>query len=285
MADSSISNISTATGSVTSALTGASTLGKEEFLNLLVTQFQYQDPLNPMEDTQFIAQLAQFSALEQQMATNESMEKLVTLQQQSQMISAVSYIGREVSARGYGITVADGGETVTSLDYALSSSSASTYVNIYDASNRLITTINLGAKAAGQHSFTEWDGTDAYGNKVPDGTYTFYLVARDADGNPVETDTNVTGIVKGVTIYDGNQILVFDDGRMVELSNVREVMKESGTSDDAADDEDAGAATDEADDDASAGTVAADDAAASDNTEASESADASGGDSDAAASA
>ncbi len=236
MADTSISNISTATGSVTSALTGASTLGKEEFLNLLVTQFQYQDPLNPMEDTQFIAQLAQFSALEQQMATNESMEKLVTLQQQSQMISAVSYIGREVSARGYGITVADNGNTVTPLDYALVSASASTYVNIYDASNNLVTTINLGAKAAGQHSFTEWDGKDAYGNKVADGTYTFYLVARDADGNPIETDTNVTGIVKGVTIYDGSQILVFDDGRMVELSNVREVMKESGTSGNASDD-------------------------------------------------
>lgn len=215
----------------TSGTTGGSELGKEDFLKLLVTQFQYQDPLNPMEDKEFIAQLAQFSALEQQMTMNESMQQMVEVQERQQMISAASYIGREVSARGYGISVADKGKTVTSLEYALGSASASTYVNIFDAAGSLVTSINLGPKAAGQHSFTEWNATDSSGGTVPDGTYTFYLVAKDADGNPIETDTSVTGIVKGVTVYNGSQILTFEDGRMVELANVREVMKQSASGD------------------------------------------------------
>lgn len=228
---SAINSASSATGMFTSAATGGSELGKEDFLKLLVTQFQYQDPLNPMEDKEFIAQLAQFSALEQQMTMNESMQQMVEVQERQQMISAASYIGREVSARGYGISVADKGKTVTSLEYALGSASASTYVNIFDAAGSLVTSINLGPKAAGQHSFTEWNATDSSGGTVPDGTYTFYLVAKDADGNAIETDTSVTGIVKGVTVYNGSQILTFEDGRMVELANVREVMKQSGSGD------------------------------------------------------
>ena len=83
--DSAYSN---ALGTAVSNATGGSDLGKEEFLQLLVTQFQYQDPLNPMEDKEFIAQLAQFSSLEQNMKLNENMENLLSLQQQQTVIGA-----------------------------------------------------------------------------------------------------------------------------------------------------------------------------------------------------
>ena len=95
--DSAYSN---ALGSAISSSTGGSDLGKEEFLQLLVTQFQYQDPLNPMEDKEFIAQLAQFSSLEQNMQMNENLENLLSLQQQQTVIGAANYIGKTVSARG-----------------------------------------------------------------------------------------------------------------------------------------------------------------------------------------
>ena len=84
--------------------TGKSDLDKEAFLMLLVTQFQYQDPLNPMEDKEFIAQLAQFSALEQSMQTNENITNLINETAMQTSISITNYIGKEVSARGYGIS-------------------------------------------------------------------------------------------------------------------------------------------------------------------------------------
>ena len=99
--DSAYSN---ALGTAVSNATGGSDLGKAEFLQLLVTQFQYQDPLNPMEDKEFIAQLAQFSSLEQNMKLNENMENLLSLQQQQTVIGASNYIGKTVSARGYGVS-------------------------------------------------------------------------------------------------------------------------------------------------------------------------------------
>ena len=70
-----------------------SNLDKDSFMLLLVTQFKYQDPLNPMEDKEFISQMAQFSSLEQLMNLNTSMESLTTATNNEQMINATSYIG------------------------------------------------------------------------------------------------------------------------------------------------------------------------------------------------
>ena len=101
----SSSALSSAMGSALSSATGSSMLDKDSFLLLLVTEFKHQDPLNPMEDREFVAQLAQFSSLEQQMQTNENMQTLVELEQRTQMLNAASYIGKEVSARGTGVSV------------------------------------------------------------------------------------------------------------------------------------------------------------------------------------
>ncbi len=205
-----------------SGATGGSVLGKEDFLQLLVTQFKYQDPLNPMEDKEFIAQLAQFSALEQQMNTNENMGAMLQLQSQQQMISAASFIGKEVSARGYGVSVQ--GETISTIQYAVSEQMTKGYVNIYDASNQLVTTVQLDAKAPGIHDFN-WDGLLPNGSRVPDGVYTVNIAGQNAAGAPVLIDTSVSGRVEGVTLYDGEQLLRLSDGRLVSLSNVREVLQ------------------------------------------------------------
>lgn len=93
--------ISKATDTTTStspaAMTGSSELGKNDFLNLLITQLQYQDPTKPMEDREFIAQLAQFSTLEQMQQFNQQVGALTQMSVTSQ---AVSLIGRNVEYLG-----------------------------------------------------------------------------------------------------------------------------------------------------------------------------------------
>ncbi len=216
------SQYASATGSLTSGATGSSEMGKDEFLLLLVTQFQYQDPLNPMEDKEFIAQLAQFSALEQSMNMNENMQLMLTAQQESNTMGAVSYMGKEVLARGYQVSVEDG--NVTTFQYALEEEAATGYVNILDANNQFVTSIDLPAKGAGIHDFP-WDGKDADGNTVPDGVYTIGLVCKDAEGQAIIADTQVGGLVTGVNYYGNDQYLKFSDGRLVALAEVREIIE------------------------------------------------------------
>ncbi|MEG2172427.1 MAG: flagellar hook capping FlgD N-terminal domain-containing protein, partial [Desulfovibrionaceae bacterium] len=108
-----------------------SALDKDSFMLLLVTQFKYQDPLNPMEDKEFIAQLAQFSSLEQLMNLNDSMGTLTDATNSQQMLNATSYIGKTVLAAGTSISKT--GDSVTKFQYALSEQSASGVVNVYDS--------------------------------------------------------------------------------------------------------------------------------------------------------
>ena len=78
-------------------------LDKNAFMLLLVTQFKYQDPLNPMDDKEFVSQMAQFSSLEQLINLNTSMGSLTTATNNDQMINATSYIGKEVTVSGNSI--------------------------------------------------------------------------------------------------------------------------------------------------------------------------------------
>src|SRR5690606_1261481 len=97
-------------------------LGKDAFLKLLVTQLQNQDPLNPLDDKEFIAQLAQFSSLEQMTNVSEGIAALTEKTAQQDMLSAVSYIGKEVTAEGSSMTKA--GNYVTPVYFTLDDAAA-----------------------------------------------------------------------------------------------------------------------------------------------------------------
>lgn len=199
-----------------------SELDKEAFLKLLVTQFQYQDPLNPMEDKEFIAQLAQFSALEQSMQTNENINLLLNETAMQTSISVTNYIGKEVSARGYGISKENG--SVSLIQYAGSEEMSSCVLNILDATGNIVATVNLGAQAAGIHDFV-WDGKKSDGSEAPDGTYTVNFVGKNSSGDSVFVDTSVSGRVTGTSSYNGEYYLKLSGNRTVLLSNVREVVE------------------------------------------------------------
>ncbi|OEU71606.1 MAG: flagellar hook capping protein [Desulfovibrio sp. S3730MH75] len=196
-------------------------LGSDDFLKLLLTQMQNQDPANPMEDKEYMAQMAQFSSLEQLTKLNTTMTGVANNGAQEQMVSAVGFIGKEVKAEGYNVSRSDG--EISKIFYGLGEPVANAFINIYDQNQNLQRTVQLGTKAEGTYEF-EWDGKDWSGNDVPDGVYTIAMAAEDADGAPVMVKTEVSGEVSGVVSEGGQQFLHLKDGRYINFLNIREVV-------------------------------------------------------------
>lgn len=194
-------------------------LGKDDFLKMLVVQLQNQDPLNPMEGTEFTAQLAQFSSLEQLNNVNENIEYLHLYQASLNNSQVVSFIGKTIKASGNSIDVTGG--VSEGANFKLAGDASTVFVSIYGPAGNFVKTIEAGALAGGDHN-TDWDGTDSAGNHVSDGIYTFEVVAVDVDGNTVGTTTFVTGEVSGVTFKDGTAYLLTGD-RQIPVGSVIEV--------------------------------------------------------------
>ena len=154
-------------------------LGKNEFLELLVAQLNNQNPLEPQENGEFIAQLAQFSQVEGIEKLNTSMGSLLSGYQSSQALQASSLVGRKVIVPTEKAVV-DTSETFKG-SLVLPVTSSNVYVNVYDSAGKAVSRVNLGQQAAGNVSFM-WDGKDSSGNLLPPGAYKFEAQATYADG-------------------------------------------------------------------------------------------------------
>ena len=196
-------------------------LGKDDFLNLLVTQLRHQDPLSPMESAEFTSQLAQFSSLEQMSNVNTNLELLQLYQASINNSQAVGFIGKTIKALGNSIGVADG--VADQIHFELAENASAVIAHIYDSHKNLVKTIQPGGLNAGAQS-VEWDATNNDGNKVPDGTYTFELIATDTDANPVSATTLITASVSGVSFKDGTTYLLAGN-QEIPIGSVFEVME------------------------------------------------------------
>ncbi|MBI4949050.1 MAG: flagellar biosynthesis protein FlgD [Deltaproteobacteria bacterium] len=189
-------------------------LGKDDFLLLLVTQLQNQDPLNPTDNTEFVSQLAQFSSLEGIKNMEETMSTVADGISDMQKWSLSDLIDNTVKFESSSFDYS--GEPV-SIEYSLGSNAASANVSIYDANGNLIKSVDAGALNSGSYEL-QWDGTDAAGAVAASGTYTVNITALDSSGASVGVSTYVSGKVTSVTygtdgaeINAGNIILTQDD--------------------------------------------------------------------------
>ena len=194
----------------TTPASAQSPLGKEDFLRLLVAQLSAQDPLNPMDSTEFTAQLAQFSALEQMTNVNKTLEELVAAQQAMGNSSMISLIGKLVDIPGNSFEHTQG-ET-TNLTYTLGGEAGSTKIEIYNSAGGLVNTLN-GPGAEGSN-LTTWNGLDSQGNPVTSGFYTFKIQATDASGKPVTAETFTTGLVTDVLFEEGGAFAVVNGQKL-----------------------------------------------------------------------
>lgn len=204
-----------------------SNLDKDSFMLLLVTQFKYQDPLNPMEDKEFIAQMAQFSSLEQLMNLNTSMKGLTDATNTQQMVNATSYIGKQVTVTGNSIGKTTNETTkevsVTRFRYAPADNTAGGTITVRDADNNAVYVEELSAKNKGTTYDFVWDGKRNDGTVAGDGVYTVNLVLRDTNGDAVLSDQVVDAKVTGVVTDNGVVYLGLEGGQLMPLANVRQV--------------------------------------------------------------
>jgi flagellar basal-body rod modification protein FlgD len=192
-------------------------LGKDDFLQLLVAQLQNQDPLKPMESTEFTAQLAQFSSLEQLFNVNENLGDLGTNQLTMNNTQTISMIGK--SAWAYGNIVQKSDVSPTQIHFGLDGNAVETVVNIFNAQGNFVKTISAGAMDAGEHSLA-WDGTDNEGRTVSDGFYQFEVLAGNAEGRPIATKTFIVGVVTGVTFDDNGVANLLVNDMSIPMNSV-----------------------------------------------------------------
>ena len=210
---------SVTTGSTELAAAQQPVLGKEDFLNLLITQLQNQDPLNPTDSTEFTAQLAQFSSLEQLSNVNDNLEQLQNFQAATNNSQAVSLLGKEIMANGNFLQLSDG-EPI-GCDFSLGRDAAAVVVNIYDSTGEFVKAFESEDLAAGRHTLV-WDGTDRNGNPAKDGNYTFEILAADANGQNVNVTAFFTGTVNTVT-FENNTPFLISGGQKIALGDVIQV--------------------------------------------------------------
>jgi flagellar basal-body rod modification protein FlgD len=194
-------------------------VSKDAFLKLLVAQLEHQDPLSPMDNVEFTAQLAQFSTLEQVEQVNATLNALVSMQDTVRSTQVANFIGKEIKAAGNTVRMQAGESAL--LHYTLSANSDTAAVSIIDESGNLIRTMEVGAQGTGPQVVT-WDGRDAQGNVAPDGLYRFSVIAQDRTGNFVSAETLMQGIVEGVE-YDTDEPFLLLNGNRVSLASVLSV--------------------------------------------------------------
>jgi len=202
----------------------ASKMGKHDFLKLLTTQLENQDPTDPMKDRKMVTQLAQFSELEEMTNVSQGMEKLNSSQNQARMVQAVDFLGKSVTAQGNNISKDENG--ASKLFYKLEDSAENLRINIFDNNDNIVNTVKLGSKQAGEYEF-QWNGQNYKGQEAPDGQYSIGIEATDENGEQVSVNTDVSGTVTGVHNKQGNTLLTLEDGREVKLTDVKEVVASS----------------------------------------------------------
>src|SRR5882757_46909 len=174
-----INNTNPAASSISSALsdvTGDKALGKDDFLKLLIAQMKHQDPLKPMDDTSFVAQLAQFSSLEQQANANKLLELVATQQQGLANNTIIDLVGKGVTVRGDKVTY-DGKGFGAPVRFTLASGASEVKVSIVDSTGQTVRTIDVGPKPAGFIS-AQWDGKNNLGTQQPAGAYSVRVQAK-----------------------------------------------------------------------------------------------------------
>jgi flagellar basal-body rod modification protein FlgD len=208
---------STATSSVgidTQTIAGNFT----DFLKLLTTQLQNQNPLDPLDTNQFTQQLVQFAQVEQQLKSNDQLATLVSLQKTAQSTAALDYVGHNVAVDGSTAALTNG--TVTwSLQVP---KPAIATITITNATGQQILSGTYSINA-GTQPFT-WDGRDANGLQWPDGTYNIAVSAKDANNQPVTIPTEIVGTVDSVDLTQNPPVLSIA-GQSYTMDKIKRIIR------------------------------------------------------------
>lgn len=223
-----IANLGGGNPTVEASTGGAQDLvSSQQFLELLVAQIQNQNPLEPLDGTEYVTQLAEFAGLEQLTQVNDGIDVLGGGIGAQISQNYVGMLGRDVTFTGNDVILDADGQT--EIVYALQDTAADLTLTLFDENDLAVGTIGNAPREAGLQTFA-WDGTvDQNGETVTlsPGSYTFRMSAQDADGETVEGQTFGSGRVTGVTYENNGQPELIIGDRRLSPAQVIKVVESS----------------------------------------------------------
>ena len=220
-----ISQASTAQQATADTQKAAKALGQDDFLKLLVAQLQNQDPLNPSDATEFTAQLAQYSQLEQLFNLNKSMDQLAQAQNNSERLSALGLIGKDVVVEGADFNLEG---TSAEIGYKVAGAAAEVTLQIRNSTGKIVATINAPDLQIGNH-FITWNGLDKDGNQLPPGAYKIVVSAKsNGESDTVAVSPLVRATVTGVDLSGSEPLLITKSGEF-KISGIHGAYNENQT--------------------------------------------------------
>lgn len=198
----------------------ANAMGQEDFLMLLTTQLQNQDPSKPMDPTSFVTDLTQMSQLEATTKMNESIVAMTTGFQNMQTMQGAALIGKSVQVNGEDFSHKQG----LPSQFSLSTEEPLTDVKVIVSSEGgIVKEIDVADLTSGE-KIIEWDGLDDVGSNRASGVYSLTAYGTDAEGELKSVDTVVASRVNSVGVgTDGRMTLTLATGERVSMDTVREI--------------------------------------------------------------
>jgi flagellar basal-body rod modification protein FlgD len=196
----------------------------DTFLTLLTTQLANQDPLSPMDSNQFTEQLVQFAGVEQSVATNTKLDRILSLIDADTMGAGTGYLGKQVEAEISTVRLGARGPAGFAID--VGGEAADIAVAVRDARGNTVATLAPPAKAGRQT--VVWDGRTEDGTRAPTGTYSVAVTAASAGGEPVPVSTSLSGTVAAVE-KEGGSLFLDVAGHRVALSDITAVRTPAAT--------------------------------------------------------
>ncbi len=194
-----------------------SDLGPDVFLRLLVTQLQSQDPTNPTQNEDFVAQLAQFTTLEQTTSTNDLLEQLIGQNVQRTQFDLVNLIGRTVVTEGDTVSLGETDQPI--LAYALSDTARQVTIEVLGQNGQILRSLQSDASGtAGAHQ-VQWDGLDEDGDRLPEGVYQFRVKAVNGNQEPVSNFTFARERVLNIVMGTENPV-VLQSGKTLNTQDI-----------------------------------------------------------------
>lgn len=187
----------------------------DQFLSLLTTQLQNQDPLSPMDSTEFTNQIVMFSGVEQQINMNQKLDSLVSLALGNNLTNSLQYVGLDISYLSSEMYF--DGQTPAKISYALDDQAVEAKMNVRDENGESVYSVDI-PRRPGQHEVV-WDGTLDAGGFAGEGTYTVTIDALNADDKSIGSTTVVSGRVKGIETQNGSLYALVGD-RAVPLNRI-----------------------------------------------------------------
>ncbi|CAG2145614.1 flagellar hook assembly protein FlgD [Cupriavidus plantarum] len=216
------SSVGNDNSALNSALAGGSASAADiqnNFLKMLVTQMNNQDPLNPMDNSQLTSQLAQISTVSSLQNVNSTLNALLSQTAASRAMDSANLIGRTVLVPGSAVSVDGGVPGRIAVD--IPSTADTVQVQVLDATGNVVRTIDMKGQTAGVHDIA-WDGKNDQGGMVADGDYKFKVTAT-AGGKDVSPVALVTGKVQGISGDSTGVLVNLEDGTTANVDDVRRI--------------------------------------------------------------